>query len=50
VFLTADTFSATEQQVNTIFCFELGKTATETYEMLRAVYCDEALSHSCVFE
>jgi hypothetical protein len=39
-----------EQRANTKFCFELGKTATETYEMLQTVYCDEALSCSCVFE
>jgi hypothetical protein len=28
----------------------LGKTPTETYEMLQTVYCDQALSGSSVFE
>jgi hypothetical protein len=31
-------------------CFKLDKTPRETYKMLQAVCCDEALSHSCVFE
>jgi transposase len=36
--------------VNIKFCVKLGKTPTETYEMLQTVYGDEALSHSSVFE
>jgi hypothetical protein len=39
-----------EQRVNIKFCVKLGKTPTETYEMLQTVYGDEALSHSSVFE
>jgi hypothetical protein len=39
-----------EQRVHIKFCVELGKTPTETYEMLQAVYDDEALSRSSVFE
>jgi transposase len=46
VFLTA----VVEQRVNIKFCVELGKTPTETYEMLQTVYGDESLSHSSVFE
>jgi hypothetical protein len=46
VFLTA----VMEQRVNIEFCVKLGKTPTETYEMLQTVYGDEALSHSSVFE
>jgi transposase len=39
-----------EQRVNIKFCVKLGKTPTETYEMLQTVYDNEALSHSSVFE
>jgi hypothetical protein len=46
VFLTA----VMEQLVNIKFCVKLGKTWTETYEMLQTVYDDEALSSSKVFE
>jgi hypothetical protein len=34
VFLTAVTFLAMEQRVNTKFYFKLSKAPTETYEML----------------
>jgi transposase len=46
VFLTA----VMEQKVNIRFCVKLGKTPTETVEMLQTVYDDKALSHSSVFE
>jgi hypothetical protein len=46
VFLTA----VMEQRVNITFYVKLGKTPTETYEMLPTVYADEALSRSSVFE
>jgi transposase len=46
VFLTA----VMEQRVNIKFCVKLGKSPTETYEMLQTVYDDEALSHGSVFE
>ncbi|GBM28261.1 Mariner Mos1 transposase [Araneus ventricosus] len=39
-----------EQRVNFKFCFKLGKTATETHEMLVTVYGVEAVSKKCVFE
>jgi hypothetical protein len=39
-----------EQRVNVKFCVKLGKTPTETCEMLQTVYGEEALSHISVFE
>ncbi|GBO20961.1 Putative uncharacterized protein FLJ37770 [Araneus ventricosus] len=39
-----------EQRVNIKFCFKLGKTATETHEMLMKVYGVDAVSKKCVFE
>ncbi|GBN77398.1 Putative uncharacterized protein FLJ37770 [Araneus ventricosus] len=39
-----------EQHVNIKFCFKLGKTATETHEMLVKVYDVDAVSKKCVFE
>ncbi|GBM04678.1 Putative uncharacterized protein FLJ37770 [Araneus ventricosus] len=39
-----------EQRVNIKFCFKLGKTATETHEMLVKVYGVDAVSKKCVFE
>jgi hypothetical protein len=50
VFLTAATFLDMGQRINTNFCFELGKTLTETYEMLQTVCGVEALSRSSVSE
>jgi len=32
------------------FCLKLGKTATETYKMLKTVCENEALSHTCLFK
>ncbi|GBN44030.1 hypothetical protein AVEN_61212-1 [Araneus ventricosus] len=39
-----------EQRVNIKFCFKLGKTATETHEVLVKVYGADAVSEKCVFE
>ncbi|GBM27494.1 Putative uncharacterized protein FLJ37770 [Araneus ventricosus] len=39
-----------EQCVNIKFCFKLGKTVTETHEMLLKVYGVDAGSKKCVFE
>ncbi|GBL97478.1 Putative uncharacterized protein FLJ37770 [Araneus ventricosus] len=39
-----------EQRVNIKFCFKLGKTVTETHEMLVKVYGVETVSKKCVFE
>jgi len=38
-----------EQRVNIKFCVKLGKTATETLQLLRDAYSDEALSRARVF-
>src|SRR5215469_15916158 len=38
-----------EQRVNIKFCVKLGKTATETLQLLRDAYGDEALSRARVF-
>jgi hypothetical protein len=46
VFLTA----VMQQRVNIKFCVILGKTPTETCEMLQTVYDNEELSRSSVFE
>jgi hypothetical protein len=39
-----------EQRVNSKFCVKLGKKPTETYEMLKTVYGDEALNRISVSE
>jgi len=39
-----------EQCVNVKFCVKLGKSVTETYELLKKVYGDECLSRTQVFE
>jgi transposase len=46
VFLT----DVVEQRVNIKFCVKLGKTPTETYEILQTAYGDEAVSRNSVFE
>jgi hypothetical protein len=35
-----------EQRISIKFCVKLGKTPTETYEILQTVYGDKALSRS----
>jgi len=39
-----------EQRVNSKFCVKLGKSATETYDLLQNIYGDECLSRTEVFE
>jgi len=39
-----------EQRVNVKFCMKLGKSATETYDLLKKVYGDEFLSCTQVFK
>ena len=39
-----------EQRVCIRFCHKLGKTATETYQMLLLAYGDETMSRARVFE
>jgi hypothetical protein len=41
--------SSSEQRVAIKFCFKAGKTATETVEVVRAAYGDEALTRSNIF-
>jgi hypothetical protein len=39
-----------EQHVNMQFCVRIGKSTTETYDLLKKVYGDEYLSRTQVFE
>jgi hypothetical protein len=39
-----------EQQANMKFCFKLGRLVTETLNMLRQAYSNEAMSHTQYFE
>jgi len=39
-----------EQRINVKFCVKLGKSATETYDLLKKVYGFECLSCTQVFE
>jgi len=39
-----------EQRTNIKFCFKLGKTFTETFELLKKVYGDDYLFCTRVFE
>ncbi|CAK9803056.1 Protein GVQW3 [Anthophora quadrimaculata] len=41
---------ATEQRANIKFCFKLGKSATDTFEMIQTVYGSEAMSRKNVFK
>ncbi|GFW11388.1 protein GVQW3 [Trichonephila clavipes] len=40
----------TDQRICIKFCFKLGKTGTETYEMMKTAFGDEAMSRAWVFE
>ncbi|GFV14250.1 histone-lysine N-methyltransferase SETMAR [Trichonephila clavipes] len=40
----------TNQRICIKFCFKLGKTGTETYEMMKTAFGDEAMSRARVFE
>jgi hypothetical protein len=39
-----------EQRANIKFCFKTGKTATETFQLIKLAYGDNALSRTWVFE
>jgi hypothetical protein len=39
-----------ERRVNIKFCFKMGKTATETFQLIKQAYGDNALSHTRDFE
>ncbi|GFS60207.1 protein GVQW3 [Trichonephila clavipes] len=40
----------TDQRICIKFCFKLGKTGTETYEMMKTAFADEVMSRARVFE
>ncbi|GFU23058.1 hypothetical protein TNCV_3515131 [Trichonephila clavipes] len=40
----------TDQRICIKFCFQLGKTDIETYEMMKTAFGDEAMSRARVFE
>jgi competence protein ComGF len=41
---------STEQCICINFCFNIGKTATETYELLQQAYGEDAMSRTQVFD
>jgi len=40
---------STEQHICIKFCFKIGKTATETYQLLQQAYGEDAVGHTQVF-
>ena len=41
---------STEQRICIKFCFKIGKTATETYQLLKQAYCVDAMGRTQVFD
>ena len=41
---------STEQRIAIEFCFEMGKTATETYQLLQQAYGEDAMGRTQVFD
>ena len=41
---------STEQRICIKFCFKIGKTATETYQLLYQTYGEDALGSTQVFD
>ena len=41
---------STEQRICIKFCFKIGKTATETYQLLQQAYGEDALGRTQVFD
>jgi hypothetical protein len=39
-----------DPHINIKFCFKLGKTFMETHEMMKNVYGDQCISHTCCYE
>jgi transposase len=39
-----------EQRINIKFCFKLGKTLTETHEMMKNLYGDQCISRTRCYE
>ena len=52
VYVTATftTCESTEQRICIKFCFKIGKTATETYQLLQQAYIEDALGRTQVFD
>jgi len=43
-------FECTEQRICIKFCFKIGKTATETYQLLQQAYGEDAMGRAQVFD
>ena len=41
---------STEQRICIKFCFKIGKTAKETYQLLQQAYGEDAMGHTQVFD
>jgi len=41
---------STEQRICIKFCFKIGKTATETYQLLQQAYGQDAMGRTQVFD
>ena len=41
---------STKQRICIKFCFKIGKTATETYQLLQQAYCEDAVGYIQVFD
>jgi len=41
---------STEQRICIKFCFKIGKIATETYQLLRQAYGEDAMGRTQVFD
>jgi len=44
------TCESTEQRICIKFCFIIGKTATETYQLLQQAYNEDAMGRTQVFD
>jgi len=44
------TCESTEQRICIKFCFKIGKTATETYQLLQQAYGEDAMGRTQVFD
>src|SRR5215469_7626994 len=43
-------FESMEERICTKFCFKIGKTATETYQLLQQAYGEDAMGRTQVFD
>jgi len=41
---------STEQRICIKFCFKIGKTATETYQLLQQAFSEDAVGRTQVFD